>query len=123
VIATGSHAASLAAIAEGTADIAAIDCVTYGLLRGGRPELFEDVAIIARTKSSPCLPFIMSASLGKSLRAAVRVALFAALQDPTLADARAALGLTGATLLSEGDYRIVAEIERSAIALGYPELA
>jgi ABC-type phosphate/phosphonate transport system substrate-binding protein len=123
VIATGSHAASLAAIAEGTADIAAIDCVTHGLLRRGRPDLFEDIATIARSKSSPCLPFIMSASLGEALPAAVRVAFFAALQNPALADARAALGLTGAKLLSESDYRIVAEIERTAAALGYPELA
>jgi ABC-type phosphate/phosphonate transport system substrate-binding protein len=123
VIRTGSHAASLAAIVEGTADIAAVDSVTYGLLRRGRPELLEDIAIIARTKSSPCLPFIMNAGLGESLRAAVRVALFAALRDSALVDARAALGLTGAALLDDSDYRIVTEIEHSALTLGYPALA
>jgi ABC-type phosphate/phosphonate transport system substrate-binding protein len=123
VIVTGSHTASLAAVAEGAADLAAIDCVTYALLRRGRPELFEGVATIARTQSSPGLPFVINAELGKSLAAAVRVALFAALKDPELADAREAIGLTGAAILGEGDYRKVSEIERGAIALGYPDLA
>ena len=123
VVTTGSHAASLAAVAEGAADIAAIDCVSYGLLRRGRPELFEGVAVIGRTQSSPGLPFVINAELGKPLAAAVRVALFAALNDPALADAREALGLKGAVILSEADYRTIGEIERGAIALGYPELA
>jgi ABC-type phosphate/phosphonate transport system substrate-binding protein len=122
-IITGSHAASLAAVAEGAADIAAIDCVSYALLRRGRPELFQDLALLGRTQSSPGLPFVINADLGQSLAAAVRVALFAALGDPALADARETLGLKGATILGEADYRKIGEIERGAIALGYPELA
>src|SRR5665811_293725 len=39
VVVTGAHALSFAAVAEGTADIAAIDCVSFGLLRRGRAEL------------------------------------------------------------------------------------
>ncbi|HLW91760.1 MAG TPA: PhnD/SsuA/transferrin family substrate-binding protein [Roseiarcus sp.] len=123
VIVTGSHAASIAAIAAGEADLAAIDCVAFALLRRERPELFNDVVTVARTQVSPGLPFVINAELGKSLAAAVRVALFAALNDPKLAAARAALGLTGAAILTEADYRKVAEIERTAVALGYPELA
>lgn len=123
VVITGSHAASLAAVAEGAADIAAIDCVSCGLLRKNRPELFEGVAVIAQTQSAPGLPFVINAELGKSLAAAVRVALFAAFNDPALADARAALGLKGAAILDDLEYGKIAEIERGAIALGYPELA
>jgi ABC-type phosphate/phosphonate transport system substrate-binding protein len=123
IVVTGSHAASLAAVKDGTVDIAAIDCVSCGLLKRGRPELFEGVATIARTQSSPGLPFVINAELGKSLAAALRVALFAALSDPALADAREALGLKGAAILGEADYRKIAEIERTAVALGYHELA
>lgn len=123
VVVTGSHAASLAAVAEGAADIAAIDCVSFGLLKQSQPELFEGVAVIARTQSTPGLPFVINAELGKSLAAAVRVALFAALNDSALADARAALGLQGAAILSESEYDKIAEVERSAVALGYSELA
>ncbi len=58
VVVTGSHAASLAAVAQGAADIAAIDCVSYGLLKQSRPELFDGVAVIGRTQSTPGLPFV-----------------------------------------------------------------
>jgi ABC-type phosphate/phosphonate transport system substrate-binding protein len=123
VIVTGSHAASLAAIAAGEADIAAIDCVAFGLLHRAQPELFDGVVAIARTQISPGLPFVINAELGKSLTAAVRVALFAALNDPALAETRATLGLTGATILGNSDYQKIIEIERAAAALGYRELA
>ncbi len=123
IVVTGAHAASLEAVATGIADIAAIDCVTYGLLSRGRPEVFDDLAVIARTPSAPGLPFVIAADLGRSLAAAVRVALFAALNDPGLAGAREALGLQGAAILGEADYGKIAELERGAVALGYPELA
>ncbi|HTJ90442.1 MAG TPA: PhnD/SsuA/transferrin family substrate-binding protein [Acidocella sp.] len=35
---TGGHAASLAAIQKGEADVAAIDCVTFALLARWRPD-------------------------------------------------------------------------------------
>ena len=46
--------------------------------------------------------------------AAVREALFAALADPDLAEARAALGLKGARVATPADYDRVIEIERGS---------
>ena len=123
IVVTGSHEASLAAVSAGDADITAIDCVSFALLRRGQPELTERVAIIARTPLSPVLPFVMSAALAPSHLDAARATLFAALEDPALADARATLGLIGAEILDDDDYRRVAQLEREAIAAGYPELA
>ena len=120
---TGSHEASLAAVAEGEADLASIDCVSFALLRRGRPDLVERVAIVAESPLSPCLPFIASASLSAPTIAAVREALFAALADPGLAETRAALGLKGARATTAADYDRVMEIEREAAAAGYPLLA
>lgn len=120
---TGSHAASLAAIVEGRADIAAVDCVTFALLRRGRPELTEAITIVAHSALAPGLPFIASASLAPSAIATVRAALFATLDDPALAAARAALGLTGALALRADDYAPIAECQSQAARLGYPELA
>jgi ABC-type phosphate/phosphonate transport system substrate-binding protein len=120
---TGSHAASLAAIVEGEADVAAIDCVTFALLGRGRPDLTEAVAIVARSPLSPGLPYIVGAGLGAAAIEAVRAALFATLDDPALAAARAALGLTGAFVLGPRDYAAIAELERDAVRLGYPILA
>jgi ABC-type phosphate/phosphonate transport system substrate-binding protein len=120
---TGSHEASVAAVAEGRADLAAIDCVSFALLARGRPELVERVAVAAESPPSPNLPFIANARLGASTIAAVRQALFAALADPNLAGALETLGLKGARAASPADYDRVAEIERGAAAAGYARLA
>ena len=104
MIVTGSHEASVAAVAEGRADLASIDCVSFALLKRGRPELIERVAIVAQSRLSPGLPFIAAAGLPQATIAAVREALFAALKDPDLAEARAALGLKGARVATPADY-------------------
>ena len=113
----------MAAVAEGRADIAAIDCVSFALLARGRPDLIERVAVVAESPRSPSLPFIASARLGPKVIATVREALFAALADPALAEARATLGLKGAHPASSADYDRVMEIERGAAAAGYRRLA
>ena len=123
IIISGSHEASLEAVAEGRADLASIDCVSFALLRRGRPELTERVAIVAESALSPGLPFIASARLEQRTIDAAHGALFAALADPDLADARATLGLVGARVATASDYDRVIEIERSAAAIGYPRLA
>jgi ABC-type phosphate/phosphonate transport system substrate-binding protein len=120
---TGSHEASLTAVAESRADLAAIDCVSFALIERGRPELLERVAVIAESPLSPGLPFIMNAGLGAPAIAAVREALLAALADPNLAEARQTLGLKGARPTSAAEYDRVIEIERDAAAAGYPSLA
>jgi ABC-type phosphate/phosphonate transport system substrate-binding protein len=123
IVVTGSHEGSLAAVAGGSADLAAIDCVSYALLERGRPDLIERVAVVAESPLSLGLPFIAAAGLGAQAIAAVRGALLSALADPNLAEARAALGLTGARLVAPSDYDRVIEIERSAAAAGYGRLA
>jgi ABC-type phosphate/phosphonate transport system substrate-binding protein len=123
VVVTGSHAASLESVAAGRADLAAIDCVTFGLIARLRPTLAAGVAVIAESPPSPGLPFVMSACLPASTVAVLRDALFEALADPDLAEARATLGIRGATVLTVADYRRVLDIERKAESIGYPRLA
>ena len=123
VVLTGSHEASVAAVDNGRADIASIDCVSFALLERGRPELIERVAIVAESAPSPCLPFIAAASLPVLTIAAVRNALIAALADPNLAETRAALGLKGARAATPANYDRVIDIEREAAAMGFAQLA
>jgi ABC-type phosphate/phosphonate transport system substrate-binding protein len=123
IVVTGSHEASAATVVDGRADLASIDCVSFALLGRGRPELIKRVAIIVESPLSPCLPFIASARLPAPKIEAAREALFAALADPDLAEARATLGLTGARLVAPADYDRVMEIERDAGAKGYAQLA
>jgi ABC-type phosphate/phosphonate transport system substrate-binding protein len=122
VIVTGSHEASLEAVASGEADIAAIDEVSLALLQRGRPELGLQTATIARTPRAPSLPYIISAALAETHLDAVRTALFATLEDLDLADSRRALGLAGAAILEDSDYDSIAAIEEQAIAADYPVL-
>jgi ABC-type phosphate/phosphonate transport system substrate-binding protein len=123
VVLTGSHEASAAAVDNGQADIASIDCVSFALLGRGRPEFIELVAIVAESAPSPCLPFIAAASLPVLTIAAVRNALIAALADPNLAETRAALGLKGARAATPANYDRVIDIEREAASMGYAQLA
>jgi ABC-type phosphate/phosphonate transport system substrate-binding protein len=121
-IVTGSHEASVSAVAEGHADLASIDCVSFALLERGRPELIARVAVVAGSPLSPCLPFIASANLPPATIAAVREAMFATLADPGLVNARETLGLKGARAAAPADYDLVAEIERGAAGADYPLL-
>ena len=91
-------------VAEGRAGLAAIDCVTFGLLGRLGPELVAPVvAVVAESPPAPGLPFIASASLPETMLAAVRESVFEALADPDIAPSRAALGLKGARVLAAAD--------------------
>jgi len=120
---TGSHEASLDAVAQGRADIAAIDCVSFALIGRAKPKLAARVAVVCETAASPCLPFIASALLPAATIAATREALMSALGDPTLRQARETLGLIGASATAPADYERIVEIERAAERAGYPRLA
>jgi ABC-type phosphate/phosphonate transport system substrate-binding protein len=123
VVTTGSHRASLAAIADGFADLAAIDCVSFGLIKRFDPHLVARIAVVAESVASPGLPFIASAKLPETAIASIREALFAALSDPKLSESLAELGIVGARVLPKRAYEGIREIERQAQAAGYPRLA
>lgn len=75
VIDTGAHAASAAAVAEGRADLAAIDAVTWTLLKR-ESDIAERLRPLARTRPTPGLPFITAAKVDPvPLRAALERAL------------------------------------------------
>ncbi len=123
VVVTGSHEASLKAVAEGQADLASIDCVSFALIERGRRGLVEHIAVVAESPLSPGLPFIAAARHEPPTIAAAREALLAALGDPDLAEARKTLGLKGVRPTSAAEYDRVVEIEREAVAAGYARLA
>ncbi|MDP7151579.1 MAG: PhnD/SsuA/transferrin family substrate-binding protein [Paracoccaceae bacterium] len=61
MVQTGAHAASARAVAEGRADIAALDVVTWNQIR--TYDAFADhLSVIAKTEPSPGLPFITAKS-------------------------------------------------------------
>ncbi len=99
VTVTGSHAASLAAVAAGAADLAALDVQSWRQLQRYAPAAAE-VMVIAETEPTPGLPFITRAGQDPT-------PVFAALQAAiaTLAaDDRAALDLAGLVMIPASAY-------------------
>lgn len=121
-IATGSHAASLAAVHAGQADVCAVDCVAWALLARHEPTLAGGLRCIGRTPTAPGLPFVTSAAADEATVAALRSALREALSRSDGVAVRDALLLDGFAEAVEAEYDEVLEQERRAAALGYPEL-
>ena len=122
VLVSGSHRGSMQTVAEGRADIAAIDCVTYAIVAAVDPALAERLQILASSRRAPGLPFITRGDASDDELLRLRRALHAALADPAGAEARQALLLAGAVDTNEGDYQAILDMEREAGALGYAEL-
>lgn len=120
VIETGAHLASLAAVADGSADVAAIDGVTFGLVQRHRPDLLDTIAVLTTTRMSPGLPFVTAATASDSQVAALQAALEAVIADPALAEVRHDLCLTGIERLDPAEYDRVMTYERMAEKAGYP---
>ena len=117
---TGGHLRSLHALADGRADVAAIDCVTFAYAGEAIPDVLARVRVIGSTSPSPGLPFITSATTNESQLQALRDALdHAVKRDPVRARS---LRLRGFARLEREAYEAIVDLEQSAIARGYPSL-
>jgi len=119
---TGGHALSLAAVAAGEADVAAVDCVSYALFQRYRRPQLEKVRVLCSTPSAPGLPYVTAGDSDSAWVAKLRDGLRAAMVDPALAAARQALLLRDVMLLPDSAYERMDEMEAAAIARGYPAL-
>ncbi|VVT29467.1 ABC transporter, phosphonate, periplasmic substrate-binding protein [Roseovarius sp. EC-HK134] len=96
---TGAHRASAMAVAEGRADIAALDVLSWHLMQAHDP-FTTGLRVLAHTDPTPALPYITA--LGRDADA-LRDALEAAIMALPAA-ARATLGLKGVTYIAAEDY-------------------
>jgi len=120
---TGGHKASLALIASGQADVAAIDCVTHGMLARHRPAALAGTRILCRTASAPGLPYVTRAGADADLVQRLRAGIERAFADPELAAARDALMLGNIVTLPLSAYDRIRQMEDAAAAAGYREVA
>lgn len=116
---TGSHAASMTAVAEGRADVCAIDCVTWAIAERHRPQLTAGLRRIARSPIMPALPYVTSARRGDGEVAALRTGLRAAMQDPALAECRGSLLLAGFDPAPGEAYAAIGRIDASTPGLAF----
>lgn len=120
VIETGSHFASLQALADERADIAAIDCVTLAFVEDAFPSLVGKWHRIGTTASAPSLPFIASAHVDAALMRALRSALARAISEDVAAGG--ALGLRHIAPISREAYQAILAAQNRAVTAGYPLL-
>jgi ABC-type phosphate/phosphonate transport system substrate-binding protein len=120
---SGSHRASLAMVARGAADLAAIDCVVHALLARHRPTALAGTRPLGRTPRAPAPPFVTRADAGAATVERLRAALCRAFDDPSLEAARTDLLLAGIEMLPPAAYARIEAFERFAVRRGYPVLA
>lgn len=107
---TGAHINSLHAIAQGHADLAAIDAVTWGMLRKWDPAA-KGLRVIGRTGLSPSMSFVTTKGHDPDLVSAALNVAMNALSDAQMDD----MGLYGQTKLPDRafDVPLAAEPKQS----------
>lgn len=97
---SGGHVASARAVAEGAADWAALDAVTWRLIGAHDPGLARRLHVLDRTAPTPGLPYVTAAGRDPEPIAAALAEAIAALP----AASRAALGLRGLVRIPAAAY-------------------
>jgi len=120
VVFSGSHLKSVHMVSTGEAEVTAIDSVTFALLARHNPSALAAVRPLGLTALAPGLPYITSTRADADTIKRLKAGLVSACHDPALAECRAALLIDGFSFLSLADYDRVDEMEREAIASGYP---
>jgi ABC-type phosphate/phosphonate transport system substrate-binding protein len=116
---SGSHAESLRMVRDGEADIAAIDCVTWGYIKEEDPASLQALEILRYSSPSPGLPLIAARAVPDELMLRLRDALLR--PSPPLLERMRALHIRA--FEHREDYSRIAQIEIEAQAAGYPLLA
>jgi ABC-type phosphate/phosphonate transport system substrate-binding protein len=122
VVVSGGHGASLAAVRENRADLAAVDGVTFALTARTEPAAVAGLRVLTWSAPAPGLPYVTRADVGTDELASLRAGLLAAAADPELAAARQELSLSGFEVLPLEAYDVIDEMEAAAVSLGYPDI-
>ena len=106
VLVTGSHRESIRAVANGSADTAAIDCINWQLAKH-HDAAAKALDIIAHTPSRPGLPLITAASKTQTELGLMREALASAVENLD-ENTRAAAGIRSFQPLDDTAYAVIA---------------
>lgn len=99
VLITGAHVESARAVAEGRADLAGIDAVTWRMLERWEPAAAR-LRVVGRTAATPGMTFVAAGTVDPAPRRAALAEAVAALPG----EARAVLGLRGVAVLPDAAY-------------------
>ena len=101
---TGSHAASIEALRDHRAHLAAIDAVSWAHLGG------DGLSIVGHGPRIPCLPLVTSRSSTVALIDELRRAVNDSVNDPALADSCDTLKIRGFVVRDLADYEGLSEL-------------
>ncbi len=119
---TGGHVPSMFAVAEGEADLCAVDCLTWALAVDCN-EAPTNLRVLTNSPPAPCLPYITSAERSMEEVQLIRDALNAACANAALAATRSTLRLSRFEVLERGAYQVMADMYDDARDAGFPVLA
>ncbi len=92
VVVTGSHQASLEALKKGIADVAAIDAVTWSIIKRDSPATVAGLEVVERSSEAPSPPYVVRRGID---REDVFRSLQRALESPGSTSSNKALLLKG----------------------------
>ena len=122
IVLSGSHRASAEMVAQGVADVAALDCVSFAHFQRLYRSSVAELRVLAWTDPSPSLPFITARATDGATLLALRTALTDVITDASLEGVRKQLFLEGFDVAPEENFPAVLNLERRAVELGYPVL-
>ncbi|TVV71086.1 phosphate/phosphite/phosphonate ABC transporter substrate-binding protein [Sphingomonas solaris] len=123
VVVTGGHDASARAVAEGRADVAAIDVVSFAHLQRWEPDVAARLRTVAWTPDAAGLPLVTSIHTSDADVAAIGAVLDEVAADPALEETRATLMIGNFARIAPARYEALLALEQRAIRAGYPTLA
>ncbi|MEP4770810.1 MAG: PhnD/SsuA/transferrin family substrate-binding protein [Roseibium sp.] len=122
VIESRGHLASMQAVADGIAEVAAIDAVCWQLALQEKPEMAGRLRSIGMSAKVPNLPFISSRHHDEETLQKINSAVANVLSDPETEKSRQRLRIGGFSTIDIADYAPILSMESEARDLGYPKL-
>ncbi len=122
VVESGAHVASLELLHNRRADVACIDCVTWGLLHQYRPEVLVGLRVLTATPLAPAPPYVTSMRYGRVFSRKLQNALVRVMNDPETASLRTVLGIGSVALIDNTLYQRILDFEAVAVEHAYFEL-
>ena len=107
---SGAHLDSVTMVADGKAQLAAIDRMSFSLARHDRPEDVAKLWVIGETAFHPVPPLVADGSLDDDVTAALRAALLACPSLPAWPEMERLLGVTGMMVMDEALYPPMATV-------------
>lgn len=119
---SGSHLASIEALAAGDVDCCSVDCVTFALITEHGVVPTDGLRVLAQGPLVPGLPFITPRSTPDAVVDEMRSALMRAVAGPGMEDLNKRLLIAGFADVPASAYEVIAEMDTEATGKGYSVL-